>query len=62
MMAKPYGGSTVAADLGLGSLLKDQVADETEEQKRKRRLGLSPMAKDSAAVGSIFDFGNTGVG
>lgn len=50
-------GSTAATDLGLGSNLADQVTDETEEEKRKRRLGMS----QSPAVQSLFGYGMTGI-
>lgn len=43
-----------ASDLGLGSSLSQQVVDETEEQKRRRRLGLSPLAANSQSVMSLF--------
>ena len=55
------GGSQAAADLGLGSALTQQVAGETEEE-RKRRLAreaqmkaLGPAA--SPAVMSLFGSG-----
>ena len=30
-------------DMGLGSQLPQQVKDETEEEKRKKRLGMSAL-------------------
>jgi hypothetical protein len=35
--------SALQFDLGLGDALSEQQRDETEEQKRRRRLGLSPL-------------------
>lgn len=43
-----------ATDLGLGTLLDFQRKDETDEQRRKRQLGLS-------ALNSPLNFGRTGV-
>lgn len=50
-------GLSAATDLGLGAGLADQVKDETEEEKRKRKLGLA----QSPAVKSLFGFGATGI-
>lgn len=62
-MPAPNAGSQAAADLGLGSALTQQVAGETEEE-RKRRLAreaqmkaLGPAA--SPAVMSLFDSGGS---
>lgn len=51
-----FGGA--AADLGLGSSLVSQVKAETEEERRKRLLGLSQA---SPAVQSLFGI-NAGAG
>lgn len=37
-------------DLGLGSNLTQQVQDETDEEKRRRRLGLSPLQSQAASM------------
>lgn len=50
-------GGAASADLGLGSNLSDQVTDETDEEKRKKRLGLAA----SPAVASLFGYGQTGI-
>lgn len=39
-----------AYDLGLGGALSKQVKDETEEERRKRMLGLSPMQSPAASM------------
>jgi hypothetical protein len=41
-MAGLYGVMSVpGSELGLGSSLQTQLADETEEERRRRKLGLS---------------------
>jgi hypothetical protein len=40
---------------GLGDILKNQVEDETEDEKRKRMLGLSPL---QAGAGGISPAGS----
>lgn len=40
-------------DLGLGDMLNTQRDDMTEEEKRKRRLGM--------ATGGGLDYGRTGI-
>jgi len=50
-----------ASDLGLGSMLGNQQQDETEEEKRKRKLGMSPLTQNSLAVQTLFGAGNTGM-
>jgi hypothetical protein len=52
----PAMGLSAATDLGLGSSLSDQVKDETEEEKRRKRLGL-----DSPAVQSLFGMSPPGL-
>lgn len=54
-MPQPFGAAS--ADLGLGGVLGDQVTDETEEQKRRKRLGLSPLAQGSRAASDLFGLG-----
>lgn len=39
-----------ATDLGLGGALNQQVDDETEEEKRKKRLGLSALQSPAASM------------
>lgn len=52
------GLSPAAADLGigLGDMLRTQVQDETEEQRRKRLMQMTERATGggSPAVGSLF--------
>lgn len=43
--------------IGLGDALGTQMDDETEDQKRKRLLGLS-----QGAATDLFNFGRTGIG
>jgi len=64
MPSNPMQGMTgmASADLGLGNTLASQVADETEEEKRKRRLGLSPMQSEAASMLLGGSYGMTGVG
>lgn len=52
------GLSAAAGDLGLGGMLRDQVANETEEE-RKKRMGQLQQAQmlgpeGSLAVNSLF--------
>lgn len=54
-------GLSAASDLGLGSSLSQQVQDETDEEKRKRALGLSVMQSPAAQM-LMGGFGRTGVG
>jgi hypothetical protein len=54
-----FGMSGAAADLGLGSNLSSQVKAETEEERKKRLLGLSTA---SPAVQSLFGIGAGGAG
>ena len=49
---------SAASDLGLGSNLSQQVQDETEEEKRKRKLGMSLLQGGAAQT---LGFGLTGV-
>lgn len=46
--------ASAATDLGLGGLLGEQTDDMTEEEKRKKRAGLS-------LVDNPMNFGRTGV-
>lgn len=46
----PMSMTGAVADLGLGSNLSDQVKDQTEEEKRKRRLGLSTLQSPAAQM------------
>lgn len=43
-------GLSAATDLGLGGQLADQVKGETEEEKRKRMLGLSVTQSPAAQM------------
>lgn len=53
---------SVSADLGLGSQLGQQVKDETEEERKKRQLGLSSTQNPAAQMLLGNPFGQTGVG
>ena len=39
-----------SADLGLGSNLQQQVQDETEEERKKRLMGLSSLQSPAAQM------------
>lgn len=54
--------AAASGDLGFGSTLSQQVQDETEEEKRKKRLGLSVMQGGAAQMLLGSGFGMTGVG
>jgi hypothetical protein len=56
-MAAMKGISPATTDLGLGDQLPQQVQDETEEERKRRALGLSPMLAQSPAVASLFGLG-----
>lgn len=49
-----------SVDLGLGSNLSQQVQDETDEEKRKRKLGMSPLQSQAAQM--LLGNGGAGVG
>lgn len=51
------GMGMAATDLGLGTSLAGQVDDLTEEEKRRRRMGLA----QSPAVQALFGYGRAGV-
>lgn len=55
-------GLSAANDLGLGSQLTGQVQDETEDEKRRKRLGLSALQSPAAQMLLGGGFGQTGVG
>lgn len=44
------------SDLGLGDMLQSQRQDETEDEKRKRKMGLSVLNQNP-----LSNFGMTGV-
>lgn len=57
--------SPATIDLGLGSMLDTQRQDDTEEERRKRRLGLStlsgnPLGQGRTGIASL-DLGVAGV-
>jgi hypothetical protein len=54
MPVKPFTGQSPTG-LGLGSDLSNQVQDETEEEKRRKRLGLSQAS--NPAVTSLLGVG-----
>lgn len=51
-----------SSDLGLGSTLSQQVKDETDEEKKRRQMGLSQLQSPAAAMLLGNPFGRTGVG
>jgi hypothetical protein len=54
-MNQSVGFSPAANDLGLGDNLGQQQVDETEEEKRRKKLlGLSAGAGNSPAVSQLF--------
>ncbi len=55
-------GLSAAADLGLGTSLSSQVKDQSDEEKRKKALGLSVMQSPAAQMLLGGGFGRTGVG
>lgn len=62
MPRTPGGLSPATADLGLGTMLADQVAGETEEQRRKRMQEAQQQRGfgGSPAVMSLFGTGGAG--
>lgn len=53
---------SAASDLGLGTSLSDQVKDETDEERKKRQMGLSTLQSQASALLIGNPFGRTGVG
>ncbi|WP_316176251.1 hypothetical protein [Bradyrhizobium sp. SZCCHNRI1073] len=53
---------SAAGQLGLGSALQNQVKDETEEEKKRRQMGLSQLQGTAAQMLLGNPFGPTGVG
>lgn len=53
---------SAASDLGLGASLSQQVQDQTEEEKRKKALGLSVLQSPAAQMLIGGGYGRTGVG
>lgn len=53
-----------AADLGfgLGGALRDQVKDETDEEKKRRQAGMSPLQMPAAQMllGGGMGYGDRG--
>lgn len=59
----PTSPAADALGIGLGANLADQVAGETEEQRRKRMLaqrGIQPDLSGSLAVPALFGASNAG--
>jgi hypothetical protein len=46
-------------DLGLGDALRGQQREETEEEKRKKRLGLSQLSQASPSVQQLLGMGGS---
>lgn len=59
MLGSFMGGA--AGDLGLGSALSQQVKDETDEEKKRRQMGLSALQQGSAAQMLLGNYGMTGI-
>jgi putative protein kinase ArgK-like GTPase of G3E family len=61
-MALASGLSPISSvsDLGLGTALSQQVKDQTDEEKKKKALGLSVMQSGAAQMLGLG--GMTGVG
>lgn len=62
--SKPGGAAPLGAaatDLGLGSMLQDQVAGETEEQRKKRMREMQQQTMGPAAM-SLFGTGGASGG
>ena len=66
-MGGPGGISPATADLGLGTMLADQVSGETEEQRKKRMLAMMQQSKlmpgasgAAASPASLALFGGMG--
>lgn len=51
-----------SSDLGLGSTLSQQVKDQTDEEKKRRQMGLSQLQSPAAQMLLGNPFGRTGVG
>lgn len=54
------GLSAASTDLGLGGSLSQQVKDETEEERKKRQLGMSIAQGPAASL--MLGYGSGGVG
>lgn len=50
-----------ALGFGLGDMLGQQRNDETEDERKRRLLGLSTAAKNSGAAQQLFGYGQTGI-
>lgn len=54
------GLSPAATDLGLGSMLKEQVANETDEQRRKR-MQMQQQRMQMGSASNMLGLGGTGI-
>lgn len=54
-------GPGAVMDLGLGSALSQQVKDETDEEKKRRQMGMSPLQGMASQMLLGGSFGMTGV-
>lgn len=56
---RTFRGMPISAsfDLGLGGMLDLQQQDQTEEERRKKKLGMSDRQKQAG----MYDFGATGI-
>lgn len=60
MAVKPFSAQS-PTDLGLGTTLSDQRDQETEEEKRRKKLAMTPLAANSPAAQSLFGVGAGGM-
>jgi hypothetical protein len=58
-----FGNVPNVPDFGAGSVLRQQVQDETEEQRRRREMGLGPLAPagGSPALRALLGSGGMGM-
>jgi hypothetical protein len=54
MSRKNFGLSPAASDLGLGDMLREQVADQTDEERRRRLARMQQQALTPASAGSAI--------
>jgi hypothetical protein len=60
MAVSTTGGFGASNDLGLGGSLSQQVTDQTEEQKKRRKLGMTPLAVNSSAAAQLLGLSGLG--
>lgn len=60
MASSPNSGLGAATDLGMGDLLGQQVAGETEEERKKRLAGMSEQGKAAGSPAAMQLLGGLG--